>query len=150
MHCEDTQPGNSQQSVSADTGPGKPFHSEREEFMFKALAFGHLNLHFGEDVEFISREEFKSVFREQRAERWMIELLEADKEVTFARLPVEGPPNPFQRLFFSDLVVFGHYVKTQSLPLLNMEQHAQLALITRLPDNLLSFEPEQFWEKWVF
>lgn len=126
-----------------------PYRSDKEEFLFKALAFGHLNLYFEEELESMSLEEVYSILGDQKAGKWMRKLLKAQPPIQVMRFPKDRRGDRLQRLFFSEPLLFQHYCQTQNLPLANIEDNAGVALVTSLPDKLLELEPEKFWEKWV-
>lgn len=122
----------------------------KSDFLFKTLAFGHLNLYFSKDVEFISLEELENILGDRKAERWLRKLLRARKqEISLIRLPENMYVDDFHRLFFSESKMFQYYCETQNLPLLNMSDNARIAIVTPLPDKLLELEPNNFWKKWA-
>jgi len=124
----------------------------REDFLRKTLAYGHLDLLNGSDMQIISRTDFLGLLGNgKQAEQWLADLLaECDEdEVKYAILNPCAGQNNFQRLFFSEAVVFQRYLNNEALPLLTLEDQVKTVLITELPQNLLELKPTRFWEYWV-
>lgn len=141
--------------VDATNRTANRFSNEKEEFLFRTLGFGHLNLHQAKEVEFISSDKLYSMLGSQKAERWFSELLDSmsNEECHIACLPVGETKTPYQRLFFSEAYVFQHYIETQRLPILNLVDLGRVVLVTDLPCDreLLQLEPRptKFWENLV-
>src|SRR5579862_4742225 len=126
-----------------------PHGMDKEEFLFKFFTFGHLNLHFKENLETISLEEVGSIVGNQKVGKWMRKLLKAQPPIQAVRLPNGGRGEWLQHLFFSEPLMFQHYCQTQKLPMATADDNARVALVTSLPDKLLELEPEKFFQKWV-
>ena len=125
--------------------------NERKQVVFKALAYGHLDLLEEDDVQLISREELKvSLAKGGRAAKYFWELFEETTEDD-VRLGVLARDfeDPTRRLFYSDPEVFEHYLLTRSLPILTFEDQSLIVMLTELPEQLLDFFPETFWSKLV-
>lgn len=141
--------------VEATEGTSDHFRNEKEEFLFRTFGFGHLHVHQPEEVEFISPDQLLRMLGNQRAERWLSELLQStsDEEFHIARLPADETNLLYQQLFFSEMYVFQQYIETQRLPILNLADQSRIILITNLPNDrdLLKLEPtpSKFWEELV-
>jgi hypothetical protein len=128
----------------------------KEEFLSKALAFGHLGLFLHSTNEFkpMSTEDLENIMGNRKAERWLLHLLRirkqtSDEEILLMSLPGNSIDDASHRLFFSEPKIFQLYCETQSLPVLNIQDNARIAIVTRLPRNLLELEPKNFWKKWA-
>ena len=122
----------------------------KQQVLFKALAYGHLNCLAEEDIEIISRERLRSALAGRRAEGYFWELIEetSDYNVLFGILSRDFE-DPSRRLFYSDPEVFEYYLNTHSMSLLTFEDQARIVILTKLPDRLLDLFPETFWHNLV-
>jgi len=102
----------------------------------------------------MSIDDLENIMGNRKAERWLLHLLRtrkqtSDDEILLMTLPGNSINDAFHRLFFSETKIFQHYCETQSLPVLNIQDNARIAIVTRLPGKLLELEPKNFWKKWA-
>jgi hypothetical protein len=102
----------------------------------------------------MSIEDLEHIMGNRKAERWLLHLLRtrkqtSDEEILLMSLPGNSINDAFRRLFFSEPKIFQLYCETQSLPILNIQDNARIAIVTRLPRNLLDLEPKNFWKEWA-
>ena len=139
-----------------DSVPGDEFNEtklDKDSFLQKALAYGHLNVLDSDQLQFVSHAEFCASLRpEVPAEQWLQELISesTDDEVKIAITPPEPSlDHCYGRLFYSSPIAFQNFLGGGEIPILTMERQFRTFLITDLPESLLELLPRRFCHFWV-
>lgn len=117
---------------------------------FEALIGGHFSVFDETDVDFITVGEISKTLVESYAEPWLQQFIAPDANFRVAIPKNNSIREQFDRIFYSEGAVFGHYLMTGDLPFATTQDLSNQLLVTPLPENVTDLcDRTKFWEGWV-
>lgn len=108
----------------------------------EASVGGHFDVRQIEDIEFTDFDTVFSAVAGSPAESMFREYIGLAKDVRIAIVRNADLESPLQRIFYSEIGVFQHYVMENQVPLMTIENQARFLIATPLPTAFDELYPE--------